>query len=69
MTEVREEMMDEQTLQLQRETRSSIELTRNARGEYHWVIKIYFDGSADEADDTLMRLRQIDLDLRTGYVR
>ncbi len=41
---------EEQTITLARETRSSIELKRNAKGEYAWDIKIYFEDGYQHAE-------------------
>ena len=51
---------------LARESRSSITLTRNAKGDYQWEIKIYYedgeDGFAEEA------LRKLDTKLRRAFL-
>ena len=54
---------------VQRETRSSVELTRNAKGDYQWSIKLYLD-SNDDADfeSALERLETVDATLRTVYL-
>lgn len=52
--------------ELARETRSSIELTRNAKGDYQWVIKCYYeDGQHVQA---LARTWAIDSALRKDYL-
>ena len=52
--------------QLARETRSSIELTRNAKSDYQWVIKIYYaDGEQGVA---LQEIIQADEKLRFRYI-
>ena len=56
----------EQLAQLQRETRSSIEVERTAKQDYKWTIKVYFeDGAEVEAIDTVER---IDTTLRETYL-
>ena len=51
---------------LDRETRSSIELTRNARGDYQWCLKLYVeDGREAEAQPVLERLDQ---QLRSSFL-
>ena len=53
-------------VQMQRETHSSIELTRNAKSEYQWQIKIYHeDGDEDSA---LQTLQHIDTRLREMFL-
>ncbi len=57
---------EELLAQLKRETTSSIELTRNAKGDYQWCCKIYFElGQEDEA---LGRLSTIDAALRVRFL-
>lgn len=53
-------------IQLQRETRSSIELTRNARGEYGWVIKLYCEGG--DMGSGVDVLQDVDQALRRLYL-
>lgn len=36
-----------QSVQIQREATSSIEVTRNAKGDYQWVIKRYYAGGTE----------------------
>ena len=55
--------------QLQRETMSSIELKRNAKGEYAWDVKVYFDADVyAEAETALSRLRHLDQKLRGLFI-
>ena len=64
----RSDMMDEKT-QIQHEKRDSVTLKRNAKGEYAWDVKLYFD-----SDDTGERLRvdvtlkELDKMLRAAYL-
>ncbi|MDE2104999.1 MAG: hypothetical protein KGL39_47615 [Patescibacteria group bacterium] len=51
--------------ELQRITRSSVELSKNAKGDYQWVIKAYFEDGQE--DDALDRLKHIDDELRKQY--
>lgn len=54
---------------LNRDTRSSIELTRNAKGDYQWVIKRYFDQEDVNASaDALKEAGWIDTSLREKYL-
>lgn len=52
--------------ELQRETRSSIELTRNSKGDYQWVIKSYYE--EEQADVALKVINGIDVVLRAEYL-
>lgn len=49
----------------------SIEVTRNAKGEYSWKVKIYYDaeaGTAVKAHEKVTKLiRTIDGDLRRKF--
>lgn len=51
---------------IQRETRSSIELTRNAKGDYQWAVKAYFEEGNEE--DALAMLETVDQTLRAVYL-
>ena len=54
--------------ELQRETRSSIELQRSVKGDYYWTVKVYFDREdATEPEATLALLGNIDAQLRQDY--
>lgn len=56
-------------VELQHEKRDSITLKRNAKGEYAWDIKMYFDsGSEDGANQTLADIEDVDTSLRTRYL-
>jgi hypothetical protein len=66
-------------VQLARETRSSIELSRDAKGVYRWDIKLYFDaalidaynepdGEAPRALRALRLLHSIDERLRDQFI-
>ena len=62
------EAMSEQPVivQMQRETHSSIELTRGQRQSYSWVIKLYHE-EGDE-DSALQTLQHIDARLREMFI-
>ena len=52
-----------------RDIRSSIEVTRNAKGDYQWVIKRYFDQEDESASkDAKKEIDWIDARLRETYV-
>lgn len=52
--------------QLARETRSSIELTRNAKGDYQWVIKAYHETGGEQT--ALATVSLVDYALRERYL-
>lgn len=58
--------MEPEVMQIERETRSSIEVSRNAKNEYSWKCKAYF-GEGEE-EDALVRLRAIEIALRQFYL-
>lgn len=58
--------MEPEILELSRETRSSIEVSRNAKGEYAWKLKLYLEDGAE--GDALDRLSRIDDELRVRFL-
>ena len=52
--------------ELARETHSSIEVTRNAKGDYQWVLKRYYEDGAE--DYALAQLKLIDVELRRAFL-
>lgn len=48
-------------------TTDSIELTRNAKGEYQWTIKVYHEPGKDS--EALERLGATDAQLREDYLK
>lgn len=61
-------MTPQELVQLQRETRSSIELTRNAKGDYQWVIKRYHENTDEDQRKALADIRATDAQLRLDYL-
>jgi len=60
--------MEEQTkTELQYEKRDSVTLKRNAKGEYAWDAKIYFDAEGGN-EEILERLVSIDAGLRKQFL-
>lgn len=53
---------------LRRELPHSIELSRNAKGEYSWSIKVYFEGSTIDQEWALNAVRKFDQALRDLYI-
>ena len=53
-------------VQMQRETHSSIELTRGQRQSYSWVIKLYHEEGYE--DSALQTLQHIDTRLREIFI-
>lgn len=55
-------------LALSRENRSSIELKRNAKGEYAWDVKLYFDETDDAGRHAAIdRIEAIDARLASWF--
>lgn len=50
--------------QLTKENQNSIAVKRNAKGDYAWDIKIYFD---DNDDSTVNRIKDLDDKLKTKF--
>ena len=47
--------MEEQAAELARETKSSVVLKRNAKGEYAWDVKLYFEDGGEMASLDLLK--------------
>ena len=47
------------------EQKESIKLTKNAKGEYQWELKLHIEETSDE--DTLKRLKKINEGLNKEY--
>lgn len=55
--------------ELQHEKRDSIILKRNAKGEYAWDIKLYFDAEGKRGSEcALANLSDIDISLQGAYL-
>ena len=70
-----EEFARSHVAQLQRENTSSIELKRNAKGEYAWDLKVYFSSdisdigiASEEETRALSRLHRINQALEDEYI-
>lgn len=62
------ELVEDEDIYIQTESRQdSIEVSRNAKGEYSWKVKIYFDSTEEEAIDTIDRLNTLTKYVRTQY--
>jgi hypothetical protein len=55
-------------LEVARESRSSIELSRDAKGVYRWDIKIYFDAQEDDENGVVEQVRRLDARLRRLFL-
>ena len=51
--------------ELAKENRSSIEVSKNAKGEYAWKIKVYYED--EKEDNPLGRIKDIDTNLRVMF--
>lgn len=51
------------TITTQQSDSDSVSLTKNAKGEYQWEIKVY----GNDADALLVKLQSLDAKLRTTY--
>lgn len=54
--------MEQRIAELARETRSSIEVTKDAKGDYQWCIKYYFEHNCESLACQL--IASIDIKLR-----
>lgn len=56
-------------LTLAKVNQNSITVTRNSKGDYQWDIKAYFGDTDEEEKLALQKIKNIDVALRTGYLR
>lgn len=71
----KEPLPEAQLLQMQRESTSSIEVTRNAKGDYQWVLKRYYDADGQSPEgflatdaQALEDIKRIDAELRQHFL-
>lgn len=62
------DMHQSEVLGLAREARSSIEVSRDAKGVYRWDIKLYFDRQDGDELPTIIQLSRIDDELRRLFI-
>jgi hypothetical protein len=55
-------------LEIAREARSSIELSRDAKGVYRWDLKIYWDAQEDDESGVLAQLSRLDEQMRQRFL-
>jgi len=56
-------------MELQYEKRDSITLKRNAKGEYAWDVKLYYDTENEKIADIVDYLKLTDKRLRDAFER
>ena len=54
--------------ELQYERRDSVEVTRNAKGEYGWKIKQYYNSTDATLDEVVADLVETDKQLREAFL-
>lgn len=54
--------------ELQYEKRDSVEVTRNAKGEYGWKIKQYYNAMDIPIEDVVWDLKETDRQLREAFL-
>lgn len=54
--------------ELQHEKRDSIAIKRNAKGEYAWDIKVYFDREDDTVTYISGYLKRVDAELKESFL-
>lgn len=59
--------MAEETI-LQYEKKDSVEVTRNAKGEYGWRIKLYYNTPDQRIETMLADLIETDAQLRRAFL-
>lgn len=54
--------------ELQYEKRDSVEVARNAKGEYSWKMKQYYNSPDETVDDIVADLVETDRQLREAFL-
>ena len=54
--------MEQNEIVVEKENQHSVEVTKNAKGDYAWKIKLYFND--EETDRPIERVKAIDLAVR-----
>lgn len=54
--------------ELQYEKRDSVEVTRNAKGEYGWKIKQYYNAPEELVDGIVADIKETDTQLREAFL-
>jgi hypothetical protein len=57
-----------ENITLDRTCPNSVELSRNAKGEYSYSIKLYFDGTDTDRERALATVGDIEAQLRREYI-
>jgi len=50
------------------EKQSSVEVSRNGKGEYSWKIKVYFDDEKKERDDLLDYIEDLNTKIKQRFL-
>ena len=54
--------------ELQYDKRDSVEVTRNAKGEYGWKIKLYYRAYDEQINEIVWDLKEADRQLREAFL-
>ena len=57
-----------EAITLGRDAPDAVTIKRNAKGEYAWDIKVYFNATEESADDVVNNLRYIDGKMRGAFL-
>lgn len=55
-------------VELQYDKRDSVEVTRNAKGEYGWKIKQYYNSPDQQIDSIIVDIKETDKQLREAFL-
>lgn len=61
-------MSEDKIAELTHENRDSVAVKRNAKGEYAWDIKIYYDAGGNDAKDVVKYLKFVDDKLKENFM-
>ena len=62
------ELIEMDKVELQYEKRDSVEVTRNAKGEYGWKIKQYYNASDETIETIVADVVETDRQLRVEFL-
>lgn len=59
--------MTEEIAELRKDSRDSVEISKNAKGEYSWKIKRYYDATSQNYGEIVQELIDIDTELKENF--
>ena len=56
-----------ETIELRKDSRDSIEISKNAKNEYLWKIKRYYDATSQHYGEIVQEIIEIDTELKEQF--